>query len=334
MKRTLLFLLLPALCCSSICLKAQENVEFIPITDVQRMMASVADNDSTAALTAEDSIKIEKAFVGICHHLKKNKTEFSDNEINQWYELMGQYYGTNPKNRQPQFADAAYIYYNGNNQKAKAAFWLKRKATLENNGEDFRESGLMYLKENLSSEADSCFRAGADVGDDFCRAWVYEQKGEYQSAIRYYQLAAKDNTNMEAKYRAAKLMQKVKSSDVSTIKAYFLDAAQLGHPYAAYEIALYYYEDETPAGDQLAFKYFEQAAKSNIPEALYCLGVCYKDGIGTSKNKEKALEYLKRAKELGEPRAGRLIEEISVRNLFRSTQGTQNPLKKDKELTR
>lgn len=343
MNKTLLFLLLFVLFSSSISLKAQvnvqEGVEFVPITEVQRMMASVVESDSATALTAEDSIKIEKAFAGVCYHLQ-NRLSPPDEEIELWYELMGQYYGTNPKSLQAQFANSAYIYYNFKEQKANAAFWLKRKATLENCAQDFRESGLMYLRlgKDFSSEADSCFRDGAKLGDDFCRAWVYEQKEEYKSAIEFYQHAAKDNTNMEAKYRAAKLMQKDKSSDVSTIKAYFLDAAQLGHTYAAYEIALYYYEDETPEGDQLAFKYFEQAAQSNIPEALYCLGVCYKDGIGTSKNKEKALEYLKRAKELGEPRAGRLIEEIekteSVGNLFRSTQGTQNPLKKDKELTR
>lgn len=335
MNKTLLFLLLFVLFSSSISLKAQEGVEFVPITEVQRMMASVVESDSATALTAEDSIKIEKAFAGVCYHLQ-NRLSPPDEEIELWYELMGQYYGTNSKSLQAQFANSAYLYYNGKNQKPNAAFWLKRKATLENCAQDFRESGLMYLRlgKDFSSEADSCFRDGAKLGDDFCRAWVYEQKEDYKSAIEFYQLAAKDNTNMEAKYRAAKLMQKVKSSDVSTIKAYFLDAAQLGHAFAAYEIALYYYEDETPKGDQLAFKYFEQAAKSNIPEALYCLGVCYKDGIGTTKNRDEALKYLKRAKELGEPRAGRLIEEISVGNLYRSTQGTQNPLKIDKELTR
>lgn len=52
-----------------------------------------------------------------------------------------------------------------------------------------------------------------------------------------------------------------------------------------------------------AIEIYQRIAKSGSPRAMYKLGMCYYDGIGTEKSKEKGLAWLYAAAENGDPSA-------------------------------
>lgn len=49
----------------------------------------------------------------------------------------------------------------------------------------------------------------------------------------------------------------------------------------------------------MAFKWFEKAAEQDVTYAIYLLGECYYEGLGTVKDHQKAFEYFKKAAEQG-----------------------------------
>lgn len=55
--------------------------------------------------------------------------------------------------------------------------------------------------------------------------------------------------------------------------------------------------------DNKAIEIYQRIAKSGSPRAMYKLGMCYYDGIGTEKSEEKGLAWLYAAAENGDPEA-------------------------------
>ena len=55
-----------------------------------------------------------------------------------------------------------------------------------------------------------------------------------------------------------------------------------------------------------------KAAKQGDPDAQYCLGRCYKEGIGVEKNEDMAKEWWHKAADQGNDLAQRSLEPLEV----------------------
>ncbi|MGC2123101.1 MAG: tetratricopeptide repeat protein, partial [Xanthobacteraceae bacterium] len=68
-------------------------------------------------------------------------------------------------------------------------------------------------------------------------------------------------------------------------------AAKLGHPEAAYDLALLYIEGQLfPQDFKRAAELLRQAADAGSPQAQYALGTFYKDGRGVPKDQHEAVK--------------------------------------------
>ena len=68
-------------------------------------------------------------------------------------------------------------------------------------------------------------------------------------------------------------------------------AAKLGHPEAAYDLALLYIEGQLfPQDFKRAAELLRQAADAGSPQAQYALGTFYKDGRGVPKDMAEAVK--------------------------------------------
>jgi len=61
--------------------------------------------------------------------------------------------------------------------------------------------------------------------------------------------------------------------------------------------------DNQPRDFVKAFPYFQNAAKSDVLKAQNLLGLCYRDGFGTSTDHQLAEEWFRRAAERNDPKA-------------------------------
>lgn len=89
--------------------------------------------------------------------------------------------------------------------------------------------------------------------------------------------------------------------DAQRILDYYRQGTEKGDPWAQKELASAYQDgkfglSKDPAA---AFQLFSFAAKTGDPSSCYKLGICYRDGEGTSQNYEAALQWLCRAIENG-----------------------------------
>ena len=61
---------------------------------------------------------------------------------------------------------------------------------------------------------------------------------------------------------------------------------------------------------QAAFSYYMQAAKQNLPLAMYNVGVCYFNGVGVRQDKAIAEQYLRKAASAGNREAINALETL------------------------
>jgi len=91
-------------------------------------------------------------------------------------------------------------------------------------------------------------------------------------------------------------------------------AADNGHATAQYETAKAYLSGNgTPQNPTLAFDYLELAAKQDQPGSNFLLGELFYDGYGTSRNQEKGISLIKKAGNLGNQTAIKLLPKLSVK---------------------
>ncbi|MBP3614541.1 MAG: sel1 repeat family protein [Bacteroidaceae bacterium] len=124
----------------------------------------------------------------------------------------------------------------------------------------------------------------------------------------------------KAQYDFAKqLLELVRGTGLSSVKSriaeWLMNEHTNLHHLSLAEIQLkigdrYYYGDILEMRDvptykylkkdyNLAFKLYYEAAKQNLPEGLYKLGLCYENGYGVKKDTSKALEYFIKSAENG-----------------------------------
>ena len=57
-------------------------------------------------------------------------------------------------------------------------------------------------------------------------------------------------------------------------------------------------------------EWFTSAARAGNPTAMYNLGLCLENGLGTKADPEAALSWYRKAAELGKPEAKQKLEQI------------------------
>lgn len=91
-------------------------------------------------------------------------------------------------------------------------------------------------------------------------------------------------------------------------------AADNGHTTAQYETAKAYLSGNgAPQNPTLAFNYLELAAKQDQPGGNFLLGELFYDGYGTSRNQEKGISLIKKAGNLGNQTAIKILPKLSVK---------------------
>ena len=102
----------------------------------------------------------------------------------------------------------------------------------------------------------------------------------------------------------------------------FSKAAELGNPYAQFNLAISYMRGEGVAQSySLAQFYFSAAARQGMIDAQYNLGLLYETGDGGEKNFEKAIEWYHKAGEQGYQKANESLARVEkiLGNLNKST---------------
>lgn len=143
-------------------------------------------------------------------------------------------------------------------------------------------------------------------------AWCYynhvHYSTDYGKAVSYYTRSANQNSP-EAMYQLAWCYYSGHYKGKKTERQLFKQAVEwlnkaceLNYAPAQCWLAKMYYNNEfkykKPLYDK-SFTLFLQAAEQNYAEAQYYVGECYKDGLGTAMNSEKAKEYHYLAKKNG-----------------------------------
>lgn len=89
-------------------------------------------------------------------------------------------------------------------------------------------------------------------------------------------------------------------ADAQLARKHIQQAADLGDPNSAYQLALEFESSPTPDFSK-AFKYFDKAAQGGLSQAIHNVGVYYLHGKAVPKNVNLALAYFTEAAKLGSP---------------------------------
>ncbi|KAG2196351.1 hypothetical protein INT47_010786 [Mucor saturninus] len=146
----------------------------------------------------------------------------------------------------------------------------------------------------------------------------------YSTTINMYRENAKKTNNMEIQcdfaiflVEASKRLAQQEGGDINASnqqRAYMLEAekslkqiAMRGHSESQYYLANMYAAgllNKTGKADfDKSFPLFVQSAKHHHPDAAYRTAKCYEDGLGTRKDKAKAVQYYRKAATLNHPGA-------------------------------
>lgn len=172
-------------------------------------------------------------------------------------------------------ADNAYGAYQVGHYRRALAEALKR---IETNSGD---AAAMTLLGEL-------YRQGLGVAPDQKVATEWYERAE-----------ARGDINAAFALATQLLDEKSGKRDPTRAGALLEKAAAAGHPAANYNLGLTLLATGREADDQRAVTCLETAAKANVSDAMYALGVLAKQGRGMPANEETAAHWMKRAAAAG-----------------------------------
>lgn len=151
--------------------------------------------------------------------------------------------------------------------------------------------------------------------------------GDYQQAIKWYLEAAKLG-HTKSQLKLGTLYFKGLGTDVNHDEAakWLKEPANSGYTAAQYMLGMIYLQgtDKIRKNEHRAFELLKKAADDFNTDALYQTGKLYYLGLGTEKNREKALKYLRLAKEQNIAAAADLIATIESQNTKSGTIASTN----------
>ena len=200
----------------------------------------------------------------------------------------------------------ANVYFNGDlvEEDMSRVKQLLEKALELGSGNAAYRLGWMYERGFLSEEPDyvkamEYYEKAAELDnvDGYCRAALYLANGysgvtDAVKSRKYYEKAAGMGSCF-ALVELSFLYENGNGVERSYEKAFELceKAAQEGYPYAMFRVGLYL--EKAVLGEakpEEAFAWYTKAAMADENEGIFALGRCYKQGIGTEEDWDKALE--------------------------------------------
>lgn len=131
------------------------------------------------------------------------------------------------------------------------------------------------------------------------------EAGEYETALRLYSgLAENGSTRAQLALGWMFHVGKGISSDLDQAQKWYWRAADAGSAEAFYYLGVLK-SKQREYGNAVA--YFERAASENYMPAVYALGLVYDFGAGVAADKTKALQYYRRAAQMGHLFAQRVV---------------------------
>ena len=91
--------------------------------------------------------------------------------------------------------------------------------------------------------------------------------------------------------------------DIKTAFSWYEKSANKGYIKAFQNMGIIYQNGlgGIPINHVKAFDCFMKASEEDSPDAFFCVGNCYLNGLGVEENDEEAANWFKKAAELGEP---------------------------------
>ncbi|WP_300383756.1 tetratricopeptide repeat protein [Clostridium sp.] len=239
---------------------------------------------------------------------------FTGIEIKRNLEYSFKWYKEAAENDFPpaQYA-LSYLYKNGEGcEKSifKAYYWLEISA--ENDFEDaYYILGQSYLEgrhvEKDYSKAFFYLSKGAEKGDIECLEAIGDMyyNGIYldedrEKAFYYYNKSIEEG-NIKIYYKLGKIYEEEENIEISLLN--YLKGHNNGDLKATQKLGIMYYNGEGVEKDEeKALKYMEIAIEGEDPHSLYVIGVVY-----LNRDREKGLEYLKKAYKKGSHYAAEIL---------------------------
>ena len=185
------------------------------------------------------------------------------------------------------------------------------------------------------------YRDGIGVDTDISKAMEYFEKasklgypeacvnlanilngmGKINEARAYYEKASRLG-NVEATLAISQLDET--NDELEMLKECVIDLANSGNTRAMKLLAdMLFYGTIFPKDQKKSIYWYEQCAMANNVQAMYHLGLCFKEGIGTEKNLLNAIEYFERASRFGYVKA-----DLELALIYRRGMGVEKDIDK------
>lgn len=184
-----------------------------------------------------------------------------------------------------------------------------KKAVEKENSDAMHFYGSILVSKN-SEESLKLLKKAIDKGNVHAMYtyanYIYEGKFknvDKKEAFKYMKMAA-DNNVKEAVMKCAKMLSEGKYCTKNmgeALKYYKIAADRYNNPEAQFTFgsACLVGYDGFKVDKKLGASYVKRAADQKLPDAVYKLGCIYKEGEGVEKDGKKAMEYFKKAADMG-----------------------------------
>ena len=158
------------------------------------------------------------------------------------------------------------------------------------------EQGQQYEEKGKDKKAIECYQKAIDLGYDdalFSLADLYEKQGKEEAMIRLL-VKAGNQGNVAAMERLETHFEEVE--DYRSAIRWTEKKAKLGDADAMWWMGIRYRDGEWVERDlEKAFEWFQKSAKAEDANGMCLLGDCYRDGEGTGHNIEEAIRWYEKS---------------------------------------
>lgn len=168
--------------------------------------------------------------------------------------------------------------------------------TIANEPRRYFEQGQQYEEKGKDKKAIECYQKAIDLGYDdalFALAALYEKQGKEEDMIRLL-VKAGNQGNVAAMDRLETHFKEVE--DYRSAIRWTEKKAKLGDADAMWWMGIRYRDGEWVERDlEKAFEWFQKSARAGHDGAMWWLGDCYRDGEGTGHNIEEAIHWYEKS---------------------------------------
>lgn len=181
--------------------------------------------------------------------------------------------------------------------------------------QNFAKAFELYKRSAEQGHADAQYWMGSYYNTQAEDPTIAEEaQKNYQEAIKWYRLSAKQN-NLKSQCNLANLLYQGKGGQKDVIYAFILYkiSAEHGHATAQNNLGIIYEKGEGRAiskNVQKAIFWFHKAAYQGSAEGQNNLACCYEEGLGVKANIPKAITWYKKSAKQGHENAIESLERL------------------------